>query len=327
MQALFFNKTRVFIVSQFVVPLPANRITNGWQLMIALVNGDVIPSKEWKKLSFRLKFLCRSLFNWRLTISLADILASNLLIEQILHVQPDLPCKLHRPYLTVKMSKLECLFALRDHYTLITQRMPLKLLLGCLNKEPAVLGNAVDKQGNKVMLKMASLSNLNREGEMTLLSCNADGVILAKITFILMNYGQRPTIFIGGLQGADKEVPHTEIHETTKACYGLFPKRLALEGVCSLAHYLGIDQIIAVGNGGHIYRNWRYRSKKDVLHADYDEFWLSIGGRKMTSGYFQLPLRIPRKPIESIASKKRAEYRRRYQLLDELEGEMSRWFQ
>ncbi|MCP6576681.1 VirK/YbjX family protein, partial [Klebsiella pneumoniae] len=32
----------------------------------------------------------------------------------------------------------------------------------------------------------------------------------------------------------------------------------------------------------------------------------------------QLPLRLERKPLESIASKKRAEYRRRFQLLDQL---------
>ncbi|KAA8998442.1 DUF535 domain-containing protein [Affinibrenneria salicis] len=315
-------------MSQFVAPLTTNRITNGRQLILALASGDITPSKEWKKIHFRLKFLCRSLLNWRVTLSLADTLASNFWMEKMLHVQPDLPCKLHRPYLTAKMSKLECLFALRDHYTFITQRMPVKMLLGYLNEDPIVLGSAVNKQGNKIMLKMSSMSSLNKEGETTVLACNASGVILAKITFTLMNYYQRPTLFIGGLQGADREVPHTEIHETTKSCYGLFPKRLALEGVCSLAHYLGISQIIAVGNAGHIYQNWRYRNKKkDELHADYDQFWSSIGGEEITAGYFQLPLRIARKSIESIASKKRAEYRRRYQLLDELEHEMSQWFQ
>ncbi|WP_407654888.1 VirK/YbjX family protein [Brenneria populi] len=314
-------------MSQFADSLPENRINNGWQLMTALMNGDLIPSQTWKKLPFRLKFLCRSLFSWHLTMGLSDMLASNFLMERILHAQPDLPCKLHRPYLTSKMSKLESLLALRDHYTLITQRMPLKLLLACLNEEPAILGKAADKQGNAIMLKMSSNDSLNREGEITLSACNANGVILANITFTLMNYCLRPTLFIGGLQGPRREVPHSDIHEATKACYGLFPKRLALEGICSLAHYLGIEQIIAVDNGGHIYQNWRYRhKKKDELHADYDEFWSSIGGRQMASGYFQLPTHIPRKPIESIASKKRAEYRRRYQLLDELEHEMSRWF-
>ncbi|BFT80594.1 hypothetical protein GVv1_13860 [Enterobacter pseudoroggenkampii] len=52
--------------------------------------------------------------------------------------------------------------------------------------------------------------------------------------------------------------------------------------------------------------------------ADYDSFWISIGGEKQDNGNFMLPLVMPRKPMEEIASKKRSEYRRRYELLDSL---------
>lgn len=47
--------------------------------------------------------------------------------------------------------------------------------------------------------------------------------MLAEITFALMHYQQQPTLFIGGLQGANHEVPHAEIQHTTKECHGLFP--------------------------------------------------------------------------------------------------------
>ncbi len=68
--------------------------------------------------------------------------------------------------------------------------------------------------------------------------------------------------------------------------------------------------------------------------ADYDSFWLSIGGEKQDNGNFMLPLVMPRKPMEEIASKKNApniaaatrcwiaEYRRRYALLDSLIQQM-----
>ena len=56
--------------------------------------------------------------------------------------------------------------------------------------------------------------------------------------------------------------------------------------------------------------------------ADYDSFWLSIGGEKQDNGNFMLPLVMPRKTIEEIASKKRSEYRRRYALLDSLIQQM-----
>jgi uncharacterized protein VirK/YbjX len=80
-----------------------------------------------------------------------------------------------------------------------------------------------------------------------------------------------------------------------------------------------VQQIRAVSNETHIYRNIRYRRKKQgLLHADYNSFWQSLGAVADASGDYILPLAIPRKPMEAIASKKRAEYRRRYELLDSL---------
>ncbi|ANS42132.1 VirK/YbjX family protein [Serratia inhibens] len=313
-------------MSQLSYPLVSARPLNGWQLMTALINGDMAPSKAWKKASFRLKFIGRSLFSWHATGALLNTLASNPLLDEILNAQPNLPCKLHRPYLAANMNKIECLFALRDHYDLSAQRMPLKMRVGHLNK-PFVLASVTGKSGAPVSLELSAIDHLNKEGETTLLLRNAAGIMLAEITFALMHYQQQPTLFIGGLQGANHQVPHAEIQLATKECHGLFPKRLVLEGICTLAHHLGIRQIVAVGNATHIYQNWRYHSKKkDQLHADYDQFWSSMGGKMLDSGYFLLPERITRKPIDEVASKKRAEYRRRYQLLDELEQGMAEHF-
>jgi len=313
-------------MSQLSYPLVSARPLNGWQLMTALINGDMAPSNAWKKTSFRLKFLSRSLFCWRTTSALLNTLASNPLRDEILSAQPNLPCKLHRPYLAANMNKIECLFALRDHYALSAQRMPLKMRIGHL-KKPFVLATASGKSGESVSLELSAIDNLNKEGEATLLLRNANGIMLAEITFALMHYQQQPTLFIGGLQGANNQVPHAEIQHATKECHGLFPKRLVLEGICTLGHHLGIRQIVAVGNTTHIYQNWRYHSKKKAqLHADYDQFWSSMGGKMLDSGYFLLPERITRKPIDEVVSKKRAEYRRRYQLLDELEQGMAEHF-
>lgn len=43
------------------------------------------------------------------------------------------------------MNKIECLFALRDHYDLIVQRMPLKMRLGHLGPQPFLLASAMGK--------------------------------------------------------------------------------------------------------------------------------------------------------------------------------------
>ena len=312
-------------MSQLSYPLASAQPLNGWQLMTALINGEKAPSNA-RKTSFRLKFLGRSLLNWRTTSGLLSTrqqpaaggdpertaepavqTASPVSGGQ--HEQDRMPV---RPARSLRSHRAA-------HAAEDAPRPP----------RPAVFraGQSDGQNEAPIALELAAIDKLNKEGEATLLLRNANGVMLAEITFALMHYQQQPTLFIGGLQGANHEVPHAEIQHTTKECHGLFPKRLVLEGICTLARHLGIRQIVAVGNATHIYQNWRYQSKKkDKLHADYDQFWLSMGAKPLDSGYFLLPERIARKPIEEIASKKRAEYRRRYQLLDELEQGLAAHF-
>jgi hypothetical protein len=116
------------------------------------------------------------------------------------------------------------------------------------------------------------------------------------------------------LQGPRKEFGHECIRTATKACHGLFPKRLVLEALTVIAREMGCQQVLAVCKDSHIYSSWRYRKE---FQADYDSFWLDIGAEKINTEYFRIPFPIPRKPMEEIASKKRSEYNRRY-ALDEM---------
>lgn len=77
-----------------------------------------------------------------------------------------------------------------------------------------------------------------------------------------------------------------------------------MQALCLFANSVGCEQILAVGNDTHIYKNWRYNKKKSSkMMSDYDSFWLSIGAETTQEGYFRLPLTIARKSLEEIASK------------------------
>ncbi|MGS9149873.1 DUF535 family protein, partial [Salmonella enterica subsp. enterica serovar Infantis] len=65
-----------------------------------------------------------------------------------------------------------------------------------------------------------------------------------------------------------------------------------------------------------VYRSWRYMDKKTQMHAYYDSFCESLVGERIKGNYYALPLAISRKIESDIASKKLAEYRLRYALLD-----------
>lgn len=85
-------------------------------------------------------------------------------------------------------------------------------------------------------------------------------------------------MFIGGLQG-EMKFTHQGIQNATKACHGLFPKRLVMEAACLFAQRLQ-EEIIAVSNETHIYRSLRYRDKEGKIHARLQRF-LGIGWRRM----------------------------------------------
>ena len=164
----------------------------------------------------------------------------------------------------------------------------------------------------------------NKEGELTLEMRDDAGEILARSAFTLLNLDGKRTLFIGALQGGVSEQAHGAIRAATKNCHGVFPKRILTEVICLIASLFQCQQIIASSNETHIYRSRRYRHKKLTQWvADYNAFWESVGGTANPQQEYILPLTLPRKPVDEIASKKRAEYRRRYQLLDDVAQSVS----
>ena len=293
--------------------------TSGWQLFKNLALGKLTPGLAWQNPAYRRKFVLRSLAAPVTTSRLLTRLAKQPRLMQILQAQPGLPCRMHRPWLTVNMERQHALESLNWHYQTMIRQLPATLLQGYLSKQGATLLTLTGKDEQHFTVRLCADAFMDKEGEATLVFCDDQNTVLAEMTFTLCPFAGQSTLFIGGLQGAKAHVPHERIQKATKACHGLFPKRLLVETAMTLGAAFPVEQIVAVSNDTHIYRSWRYRKKKEgKLLADYDSFWLSLGGEKQESGNFMLPLVMPRKPMEEIASKKRSEYRRRYELLDSL---------
>ncbi|EOY5377033.1 VirK/YbjX family protein [Cronobacter dublinensis] len=300
---------------------------NAWQLFRLLATGQKAPGLAWQNPAYRRKFMLRSLAAPFATRRWLAVLARQPMLDALLYAQPGLPCRLHRPWLSVKLSREQALAALEYHYQHITRLLPAALMHGHLTRQCVTLATLTGKNDASYRLDLAAVADLDKEGETTVIFRDAAGVVLAGLTFTLCDVDGKSTLFIGGLQGAKAWVEHDQIQLATKACHGLFPKRLLLEAVCLLAQHFGVNQILAVSNDTHIYRSWRYaKKKKDKLHADYDSFWASLGGEKDAQGLYHMPLQVARKSLEEIASKKRAEYRRRYELLDSMTAQIAAWF-
>jgi uncharacterized protein VirK/YbjX len=285
--------------------------------------GRLIPAPIWQKRNYRLKFLLRTALFYTPTRTMLDNLAARPNFSQLLAAQVTLPGKVHRQYLRRGLSAGQRAAAIVSHYQYIDTLPAGRLGAAMTAVQEMPLLELQGKDDARFTLSASSAGKAEREGETTLWLRDGNQTLLASATFSVVRDQEQWQLTIGGLQGPRRNVPHEVIKQATRACYGLFPKRLLLEFIWALAAQSNIQAIYGVSDNGHVFRALRYRlSKGRHFHASYDEFWKSIEGEADGPWRWRLPLRLERKSLEEIASKKRAEYRRRFQLLDELNAEV-----
>lgn len=133
---------------------------------------------------------------------------------------------------------------------------------------------------------------------------------------------------IGSVQGPEPcvEQPQEQVRALTRAGQGLRPKSLVVMLVMALAGAMGAHRVCAVRMKAHIFQARRYsKKKKACLQADYDELWQEFGALDQDANFVRLQP-VVRKPLEEVAAKKRAMYRRRYEWLDGLERAIRQQF-
>ncbi|WP_227540120.1 VirK/YbjX family protein [Raoultella sp. BIGb0399] len=316
--------TRYFIVtdnslhSVYTQQPPTNLIAD-------LVMGRVIPAPIWHKRQYRVKFLLRTLLFYTPTREMLDNLSLRPDFKQLLAAQVTLPGKVHRQYLTRGLNARQRAQAIISHYQFVDSLSGTPLAAAMTSAKEMPLLELQGKDEARFTLSASSAGKAEREGETTLWLRDGNQTLLASATFSIVRQQDRWHLVIGGLQGPRRNVSHEVIKLATRACYGLFPKRLLLEFIWALAARSDIQAIDGVSDNGHVFRALRYRlSKGRHFHASYDEFWRSIDGVPADGWSWRLPLRQERKSLDDIASKKRAEYRRRFQLLDDLAAQVTR---
>lgn len=302
-----------------LVPHQENSLT----FFLSLISGKIKPGKLWYDPEYRIKYLFRSLAWPVATRRMLTAITQEPVMREVLPVQHTLPSKIHRPYLYNGMPLAARTHAIISHYQYVKQLSSRSLRQAMLTQQGVELANFAGKNGETFTVTLACTGRCEREGEVNLLF-RQDGVQLAMLTFAVTTVGGERVAMIGGIQGAHRDTPHELIREATKACYGLFPKRLLMETLTLICAETGVTKIEAVSDQGHIFRSLRYRLKKrSLFHASYNAFWQTLNGQPSGNKLYSLPLSFPRKPLEEIASKKRSEYRKRYDLLDILGAQFS----
>ncbi len=126
------------------------------------------------------------------------------------------------------------------------------------------------------------------------------------------------TILIANVQGPSLGLDGLAlIREATHAAHGMRPAHLLLHALRLLAVHWGVKALFGVDPQHHVKGRWNLRRSR--LRFDYRAFWTEIGGRRHHTGNWSVPLVVETRALETVPAKRRAMYRRRYEMLAQLE--------
>jgi len=160
---------------------------------------------------------------------------------------------------------------------------------------------------------------LAREGQLTLSLFKGEFRAFT-VSFSLFGHPETE-LFIGGLQGRQTDDALSLYRDLTKDFAGIRPRDFVLEMLRLFALKIGVRHMYAVADDHKIWRH-PYFGRKALPGLPYDEVWIERSGERVAETHFELPLEGSRRPLEAIAAKKRSMYRRRYEMLDEIESKI-----
>lgn len=157
-----------------------------------------------------------------------------------------------------------------------------------------------------------------KEGLLSLVLDSKQGTLYQMMFWINKNEDNEWSLWIGAMQGPNMTNAKDVIKKVTKRCHSYRTKNLILHATQELTKSLGLKHIYAVTNYGYYANNHIRRDRK--LKTSFSDFWLEAGGKQCNDKrFFELPLTEYRKRMEEVPTRKRANYRRRYELLDEID--------
>jgi uncharacterized protein VirK/YbjX len=161
-----------------------------------------------------------------------------------------------------------------------------------------------------------------REGEITANVFKND----LRVMSIVFSFGYSEkglTIYIGCVQGIHAGVSSEEsleiLKNLTKNLEGLRPRNFLFQIVQMIGASVGVKAIRGISEHNRQHHHQHYKNYlANHPSANYDEIWLDVNGVKREDGFFELPVNPHRRDLATIASKKRAAYRRRYLMMDNI---------
>lgn len=164
---------------------------------------------------------------------------------------------------------------------------------------------------------------IENEGELALSLFKGD----KRLYTVALAFGPwrgRPAMLIGSIQGVSWEGANTTYAELTKQLHGCRPRDLIVHASLCVAEALSLPRAYGVSDACRHHRAARFSRTESTPTANYDEVWRDRGGVPGEDGFFELDTAFRPRDLSAVPSKKRAMYRRRYDMLGALRADIQR---
>jgi len=276
----------------------------------------------------RMRLSLRALFHLEIWANWYEFLETSP-FGRIANFYPRIYEKPFRPYLHKDLDSRERCRLLLQHYGFLAKHAPVGLVDAVLTNQPFLLNEqSLGELEQPLVVNLTYAKHMQQEGELTLsvgplasLDSFQQHAWIASLTFIVRPGSAGWEIAVGGVQGGHAETGKEDAKTATRVFHGLRPKHLLIHVLREIAACWGIARIYGISNAAHSLTRKRYQGRI-TIKSSYDELWDEAGGQPDGYGYYLLPLHQARRAMESIPSRKRAQYQRRYRLLDAIDAEI-----
>jgi uncharacterized protein VirK/YbjX len=241
-------------------------------------------------------------------------ISDNPLLTQALKRFPLMSGAIYWPYINHTWTMQRKLAAIDQHFRMLGG--PAKILAHATFDEVELAQLEEEYAGLRLVLDKAAW--FLREGEIVL-NLFINDQRFYSIAFTLGVEDGEQVVLVGALQGSNSELAAEVYKDITHVLHGMRPRDFLMVAFKLLCGELGIQRIWAVSCDYRQHNSPYFGdSHKCKVLVAYNDVWAEHGGVELDNGFFEIPVLVRHKDMSEIPSRKRATYRRRYEMLDKL---------